>query len=157
MPLKRHPALVPLSREHHHALLLARGLRRGASSHLRATLPTEPAALAAHVAAFYDTTLAPHFRAEELVLAAARESGTELSAVCGEIEAEHERLREMASALRSQMEPTAQLDLLDHFGALLESHVRTEERSLYEGVQESLDEAALRALGAGIERALAEK
>lgn len=152
MPLKRHPALAPLSREHHHALLLARGLQRGASSHLRAELPPEPALLAAHVCAFYDRLLAPHFRAEELVMEAARRGSAELVALCGQIEAEHAQLRETIDTLRGPLEAQAQLDLLDRFGALLEAHVRTEERSLYEGVQACLDDAALLALGVAMER-----
>jgi uncharacterized protein (DUF1778 family) len=151
MPLKRHPALAPLSREHHPALLLARGLQRGVSSHLRAELPAEPAALAAHVCAFFDTNLAPHFLAEELVLEAARGGSAELVAASRRIEAEHAQLREMADSLRRPMEPEAQLDLLDRFGALLEAHVREEERSLYEGVQQVLDEDALRSLGVAID------
>lgn len=152
MPLKRHPALAPLSREHHHALLLARGLQRGVSSHLRAELPSDPPALAAHVCAYFDTHLTPHFRAEELVMDAVRAGDPELVEACRVVASEHARLGQMIDSLRQPMEAGAQLDQLDRFGALLEAHVRSEERSLYEGVQRCLDDDALSALGAAIER-----
>ena len=153
MPLRRHPALLSLSRGHHGALQLARGVQDGVSPHLRETLPAEPRALAAHVCRVFAETLAPHFDAEEaVVLVAARGHGAELDAECEIVEGEHARLRAMIAELSA---PTLADDaiepLLDRFGQLLEAHVRREERSLYEGVQAALDEPALAALGAKLE------
>lgn len=154
VPLRRHPALAPLSREHHHALLLARGLKRGASDHLRATLPHDERALAAHVCGVFDAELAPHFAIEEeLVVPAARGRDGSLDAVCDAVLDEHARLGAMIAELRAPAtSPMRIAELLDAFGTLLELHVRNEERVLYERVQDVLDETALAALGARIAR-----
>lgn len=149
MPLSRHPVLAPLSREHHHALLLARGVQKGASDHIRATLPPDARGLAAHVCAVYDAQLARHFTLEEEVLVATvRGRNVTLDAACEEVVEEHARLRAMIEELRAPTTPADRLEgVLDAFGALLESHVRKEERVLYTGVQDALDETELRALG----------
>lgn len=149
MPLRRHPALASLSREHHSALILARAVQQGVSAQLRARLPAEPRALAAHVAKVFAAELAPHFAAEdEVVLVAARGHSPELDAVCEEIADDHARLRAMIEQLGVPSLEESQIGtLLDAFGKLLEAHVRKEERSLYEGVQEALDEGALVLLG----------
>ena len=61
--MKRHPALVPLSEEHHHELAHARRLRRAADSG-----PEERLAVAsAYVEAFFTETV-EHFRREEEIL-----------------------------------------------------------------------------------------
>lgn len=152
MPIQRHPAIAPLSREHHHALLLARGLQKGASDHIRATLPQEERALAAHVCTFFDEHLAPHFALEEELLGpAARGRTAPLDAAFADVIDEHARLRAMVEELRAPMTPADRLQtVFDAFGALLESHVRQEERVLYAGVQDALGEAELSALGAAI-------
>lgn len=152
MPIQRHPALAPLSREHHHALLLARGLQKGASVHIRATLPQDASALAAHVCTFFDERLAPHFALEEeLLMPAARGRTAPLDAACADVIDEHARLRAMIEELRTPTTAAVRLEsVFDAFGALLESHVRSEERVLYTGMQDTLDEAELRAVGAAI-------
>lgn len=150
MPLQRHPALVPLSREHHAALVLARAIQLDGSAQLRAKLPREPRALVSHVTKVYAEALAPHFEAEdELVLVAARGRSPALDAICQDIEDDHAQLRAMIAELRAPELAESQIgSLLDRFGKLLEAHVRKEERSLYEGVQQALDESELVALGA---------
>jgi hypothetical protein len=151
MPLKRHPALASLSREHHAALVLARAVQLGGSA-FRAKLPGDPRGLAAHTVRVYADELAPHFAAEEeLVLVAARGHGAELEAVCDDIENDHAQLRAMIDELGSGALDESQIgSLLDRFGKLLEAHVRKEERFLYAGVQTALDEDALNALGAAL-------
>ena len=63
---RRHESLVPLSREHHYALMLCLRIHRGIEAHkedlgwLRAK--TE------HAIRFFETDLALHFKAEEEVL-----------------------------------------------------------------------------------------
>jgi hypothetical protein len=58
--MKRHPALVPLSRDHHHALVIARRLRQ-------ATEQTADDAARAFLAHWHDEER-HHFRLEEEVL-----------------------------------------------------------------------------------------
>lgn len=67
----------------------------------------------------------------------------ELARLCEQIEAEHGRMHEMVDALRRPMDAGPQSELLDRFGTLLEAHVRTEERSLYEAIQASLSDEVL--------------
>lgn len=147
--IQRHPALVPLSREHHFALKLARALRADGSRHLRATLPPEPAALAEHVRAVFAAELERHFVVEEqLVLGALEGRSAELDAICAEIRREHEQLRELQGRLGDRgLSDEGILAVLDRFGALLEEHVRSEERVLYDRVERTLDAASLAQLG----------
>jgi hemerythrin-like domain-containing protein len=155
MPIRRHPALAPLSRDHHVALQLARGLITGGSAHLRAELPSEPRALADHVRALFASEIEQHFAVEEQSVLPAVKGRGDLDAVCAEIAAEHGAMRGLVSELADPALTNEQImDRLDRLGRLLEAHVRKEERSLYEGVQGSLDEGELATLGATLARHL---
>ena len=146
----RHPALAPLSRDHHLALQLARGIQRNASVHLRSKLPPTPHALAAHVCSVFAAEIEAHFEIEEtLVIEAVRGRDVELDAICAEVVREHAQLRDLVRQLSLPDLPDAPFeDLLDRLGSALEAHVRTEERSFYERIQVVLSEAELLRLGA---------
>ena len=58
--MKRHPALAPLSRDHHHALVIARRLRRAG--------PEQAADAAAAFLEHWEAEERLHFRLEEEVL-----------------------------------------------------------------------------------------
>ncbi len=152
MPLQRHEALRSLSRDHHVALQLARALQSGASPHLRAHLPADPKALIAYVERVYTTELAPHFGAEDAVLATAvRGKDAELDRTLQEIEAEHASMTALVASLGAL--GAAEIDpALDRLGRTLEAHVRREERECYTRVQEVLDDAALDRLGDALGR-----
>jgi iron-sulfur cluster repair protein YtfE (RIC family) len=154
MPIRRHPTLAPLSRDHHLALQLARGLIAGGSPHLRAQLPSDPRALVAHVRNVFADEIEPHFEVEErCVMPAVNGRNAELDAVCAEIKAEHDTMRALVTELGGPELTTAEIDeRLDRLGRLLEAHVRKEERSLYEGVQETLDEHELLQLAPSVTR-----
>src|SRR5690606_26575092 len=66
--MKRHPAFLRLSRDHHHALVLGRALRDDAPERLRAGLPAEPTALVAHLKARFSAEIESHFKDEDRVL-----------------------------------------------------------------------------------------
>lgn len=157
MPIQRHDALRSLSRDHHLALQLARGLQSGASPLLRAQLPNEAHALALHVRRVFNEELEAHFKAEDLVLAPATAGrDTELDRIWREIEAEHVELRALVASLADSNLDDASIEaMLDRFGRLLEAHVRKEERSYYQRIQEVLDGESLERLGAALERHLA--
>jgi len=57
--MKRHAALIPLSHDHHHALVEARRLR------LAADREDDPEPAAAAFTAFFAAVSVPHFREEE--------------------------------------------------------------------------------------------
>jgi len=149
MPLRRHPALVSLSRDHHHALLLARALRKDTPRNLRTDVPSESRERIAHVVRVFRDELEPHFQSEErMLLPAMRGREPSLEA---EILDEHARLRAMVEALSRPSEIANVDQALDEFGALLESHVRKEERALYPRLQELLTDEELTLVGAAIE------
>lgn len=133
--MKRHPALESLSRDHHHALVVAQRLKRA----------TEPTADEAR-SAFLDYCEADgreHFREEEEVLlpALARFADPE-QPVIARVLIDHVRIRRLAAELAGA-EPVATLHGL---GEELERHVRREERELFPLIERAMPEDELVAL-----------
>lgn len=156
MPIKRHSALLSLSRDHHLALQLARAIQSGVSPNLRAELPKGTQALRDHVCRVFAEEIEKHFAAEESVVMPAVKGHDEgLDEICKEILAQHRAMRALVEqAADTKLDEASTLSLLDRFGQLLESHVRTEERSFYQRIQEVLDEKSLEAIAANLERHL---
>jgi len=143
--LKRDPALVPLSRDHHFALMQALALTRsrGASAEKRR-------ALAEDFLAFYERELLGHMADEEEALVPAT-SQIAAEDVC-RLVAEHHGLRERAARLRQTLAEDGELEaLLPDIGVRLHDHVRFEERVFFERVQERLTPEALADVGRAIE------
>ncbi len=136
--MKRHPALLVLSREHQAALSLAQRAKRAAASGRE----SEVADLAAVVAHVFPRELAPHFRDEEDHLLPALEEAGEAGRVARTL-ADHQRLHALSRQLAEQ--PDA--GTLAEFGALLADHVRFEERELFEIAQSVLDLSRLQSRG----------
>ncbi|MGN6867032.1 MAG: hemerythrin domain-containing protein [Solirubrobacteraceae bacterium] len=135
--MKRHPALAPLSRDHHHALVLAQRLRRAGA---------QDAGDAA--AAFLEHWVEEerlHFRLEEEVLlpAYAAYGDPDHPAVIRTL-LDHVRIRRDVERLAGGADP----ELLHEIGSRLADHVRLEENELFPLVEETLPETALEALGA---------
>jgi len=146
--VKRHPAFVPLSRDHHHALVLARGLQTDGPA---GTLPAELGARVAHTVRVFVEELEPHFRCEEdVLLSRLRGRDPELDRACDDVQDDHETLRAMIAELT--IDPNAQR--LDAFGRKLEAHVRLEERALFETAQRVVPEDELARLEALVEKNL---
>lgn len=123
--MKRHPALLALSREHHGALKLARHARLAAAS----AQPEAIDRLARQAIRQFADELEPHFRAEESdVLPVLQQAGE--AALVARTLAEHHALRELAGRLQS-----ADAATLLRFAELLLAHVRFEERELFESAQ----------------------
>ena len=146
--MKRHPGLVPLSHDHHDTLVIAQGLIRGHSSAPRSDWPRERRAQLDRVVTFFAHTLQPHFEAEETwVFPTAAKSLTRGDTLIEDLLAEHEQIRALVSDL--QHDPADDLETrLPALGHLLVSHVRTEERVLFETMQREMPSAALDAIGA---------
>ena len=148
--MKRHASLVPLSRDHHHGLVLAQRLILGRSTNPRADWPADRAQQAARLIEFFESDLRPHFEAEEAHVfpAAARHLGDGASRTRALI-AEHETMRTMIRELTD--DPTSHLDArLTAFGELLKEHIHTEERILFERMQAACDAETLEDLGTRI-------
>lgn len=129
--MKRHPALVPLSEDHHHELVQARRLLAAADGDAEARL----AAAEAYARLFFDTTVR-HFRREEeeLFPLYARHAGS--TPLLERILAEHMQLHGLARALRADVAAgEVAPERLRDLGTLLREHVRVEERELFEEIQ----------------------
>ena len=145
--MKRHGSLVPLSRQHHDALVLAQRLIVGRSTAPRAPWPTDRRRQVDVLFAFFEASLEPHFAAEEAHLfpAAATHVSDGLGLVCRLVR-EHDDMRAQVGELRR--DSTTRLDeRLVAFGECLRRHVRTEERVLFERMQQEMTPAQLDGLG----------
>jgi len=134
--MKRHPALAPLSRDHHHALVLAQRLRQ-AGEH--------DAAEAAE--AFLEHWMEEerlHFRLEEEVLlpAYAAYADPDHPAIVRTL-LDHVRIRRDIERLAGGVDS----ELLHEVGGRLADHVRLEENELFPLIERTLPEAALAELG----------
>lgn len=135
---KRDPALVPLSHDHHHALVIAMLLRR-------ATDETAPGTRQAFMD-FWQHECGGHFHIEEQVLfpAYAKVAG-ENDPVLIRALADHAKIRAMATALAGVTEPTG-AELME-LGDTLSAHVRLEERELFPAIESELSDDELIRLG----------
>jgi len=134
--MKRDPRLQDLSRDHHHALVLARQSRiaaKGSDDDVHAQLEAARTKL--------ERDLLPHFSVEEdLLLPALAAAG------CAELVertlADHSRLRE----LLRESDAVEGRETLRRFGQLLRDHVRFEENELFPAAEEHLDPGTLGAV-----------
>jgi hemerythrin-like domain-containing protein len=142
----RNKSLVPLSRQHQHALALCVRIDRAS--------PIGDADLDAwqdEIAQHFQQEIKVHFAAEEDVLFPAARKFSELIPFVDELMAEHATLREEFA----QAEAHALFaENLLAFAKRLSSHIRKEERQLFERLQELMQSEELAALGASLEVAL---
>lgn len=126
--MKRHAALLQLSREHHQALKLARQARFACDAGLAAAI----AQAAETICQRFRDDLEPHFQIEEkdLLPSLAAVGASEL---VHRTLAEHAELRDLNRRLA---EPDG--ETLARFATLLNDHVRFEERELFETAQRLL-------------------
>ena len=131
--MKRSPALLDLSREHHTALSLSLRIARMADAEGYSEGGSEAsAALLIRVSAVFDAELEPHFEEEERSLLPALVAAGELDLVTRTL-AEHGAMRNLMTHIRSG--DVASLKL---FGQQLAAHVRFEERELFARAQDVL-------------------
>ena len=142
--MKRHPALVPLSHDHHHALVEARRLRRSADSDGRARRAASESFLR-----FFSRESVRHFRQEEEELFPLLvDRGEEAGELVTRALLQHQRLHALVARLDRELaggEPDA--ELVRELGELLDAHVRLEERQLFPLIEQTVPGAELEALG----------
>ena len=131
-PLKRHPALIPLSQDHHFGLLLCWKIRKG----FKLEIPSNRIAL--YVKYFFADHLERHFQEEEQYLFPLMEAGHEKRI---KAEDQHKQLRQLVASLDDEREQVEAI--LDTFERELEAHIRFEERDLFQYLQKTLDPSAL--------------
>lgn len=116
--MKRSAALQDLSREHHHALSLARRIATAGDTATHAELVQ-------HASASFQRELEPHFATEETDLLPRLAAAGE-HALVERTRQEHAGLRALAARLAN-----GDGSALVPFGLLLRDHVRFEERELF--------------------------
>lgn len=121
-PLKRVKELQPLSREHHHGLLLCWKIRTGFSRNIA------PERIKKYSDWFYTTYLLPHFELEEEYVFSILDDDNEL---VKKALSEHRRLRRL---FNQGINIDKNLGLIEEE---LEAHIRFEERVLFPEVQKT--------------------
>ena len=123
--MKRHPALIPLSHDHHHALVEARRLRRAADT-------PESAAVATEFLRFFAGETVEHFREEEELLFPLVVDFDEARELLVQALLEHQRLYALTGRLQQLVTTGGEIDdVMRELGELFESHVRLEERRCF--------------------------
>lgn len=148
--MKRHPALIPLSRQHHDGLALGVFIKRGLGD---GADPGEAERLRGKVLDAWNLELRGHFEVEESILFPAVRGAIPNPGTVDRLLAEHSEIRAMIASL-AELEGDGLAAGLRSLGELLTRHIRTEERALFEAVQASLGDGELAALGERIEQAL---
>ncbi len=138
--MKRHPALVGLSDDHHHELVQARRLLEAAGGDADGRLR----AGASYVDVFFGDTVDHFRREEETVLPLYARQPAADAALLERIRREHMELHGLARALRAEVAADdVSTETLEALGSLLRAHVRLEERELFEDVQRVVPAAEL--------------
>lgn len=138
--------LVPLSHQHQHALALCVRIER-ASPIPASDLP----AWQAEIDQLVRNEIGIHFAAEERVLFPAAKRLPQLIPLVEELIEDHASLR--VSFARAG-EQTLSAEQLSTFAKQLSTHIRKEERQLFERLQQWMGTEALAALGKELEEAL---
>lgn len=138
MSIKRHKGIAPLSRHHHHALIMALKISK---------LSAEPnedevAPLTKELKDFWETESQEHFREEEEVLLPtfAKYASIDRPEII-EMLLEHVQIRSLVSRINEESE-----DVVSHIrqlGVMLEQHVRKEERVIFPIIEAALPEEVL--------------
>lgn len=144
--MKRHEALIPLSHDHHHGLILAQLIKQGAPVYKG--LPKKISDKVDFTIRFYKDELAKHFDNEEKILfPVVKGKNYDLDNLVKEIVVEHRLLKKLIHSLNVKKEPGK---ILNKIGILLEEHIRKEERILFEKIQAVLNETELNNLNGKI-------
>jgi iron-sulfur cluster repair protein YtfE (RIC family) len=126
---RRHPSLVPLSHDHHHALALALRCRKQALGQIKPMGAEGVRLRASEFLTLYARELSSHFDAEEeIVFPQMRLHVPDSNEVIADLVRDHQTLR----LAIPQLQAAAGLGkLIYDLGDLLERHIRREERELF--------------------------
>ncbi len=130
-PLKRHEALKPVSREHHHTLMLCWKIREGLKNKV------ELKRIGEYCKFFLNTQLVPHFNYEEHSLFPLL--GDKHPLVAQAIK-EHREIEELFA------KEGYEKGTLNQIEKILTAHIRFEERELFTEIQAVTNEETLAAL-----------
>jgi len=142
----RDKSLIPLSRQHQHALALC--VRIDRASPIR---EDDLAAWQKEVAEHFRAEIGIHFTAEEQVLFPLALRFQELVPLVEELQADHIWLRDRFAEAKRQKLSSHDLSAL---AQRLSAHIRKEERRLFERLQELMMPEELAAMGENLDTAL---
>jgi hemerythrin-like domain-containing protein len=138
--------LVPLSHQHQHALALCVRLDRALQAD-----DVDIEAWQAELETIFANEIRIHFAAEESVVFPAARRSSELSHIVEELLMEHAVLRELFRRAGSRELQKGDLPTVIE---RLATHIRKEERLLFEGMQTLMSAEEFSALGSALDRAL---
>jgi len=142
----RDPNLVPLSRQHQHALGLCVRIDRGIGAEV-----VDLEAWQSEIQQLFKQEIAVHFEAEEQDIFPAANRIPELKNLVQELKAEHVTLRELFTRAANR---TLDEEGLRSLGEKLADHIRKEERQLFEQMQTLMSPEELHRLGPALLRTL---
>jgi hemerythrin-like domain-containing protein len=144
----RDRSLIPLSRQHQHALALCVRLHRALQAG-----EVELEAWQTEIQHIFEQEIAVHFAAEEKEVFLPAAGFPELKPLTDELLSEHGVLRRLFTQAASRgLDATGLRALAD----TLSRHIRKEERELFEGMQRLMTREELAAVGRALEKALSE-
>ncbi|OQP64011.1 hypothetical protein A3860_21565 [Niastella vici] len=130
-PIKRSKAFVQFSKDHHFGLLHIWQIRQDINKN------TAAATIGKYILDFFEKDLAKHFKEEEELIFSKLPAEDPLRK---QAEAEHAQLYLLIDSIKNNR---IDKQLLQHFANLLEAHIRFEERTLFNHLQEILKPAEL--------------
>lgn len=143
--MQRDARLAVLSREHHHALVMALRIQR----ELPGSSDAEARKLYTDLLQFWAAAIQPHHLVEaDAFLERIAHRGDAGLQRAGRLQRDHRELDGLVDAARAAMTADERRAALSSFGQVLREHVRWEEQDLFEWVQETLPAEDLDAIGA---------
>lgn len=137
--MRRHEALIPLTHDHHHALVQVRKLKSAAkgSEDVRRATAEE------FIDFFFEETL-NHFHEEERVIGPLVAYEDEIRVTWERLLQEHVLIHALVLGLqRENDQGVASADTLRELATTLQRHIRLEEKVLFPLIQTVVDDAAL--------------
>lgn len=146
--MKRHNALILLSHDHHHGLLLAQLLKKNAPPYKG--LPKDPLGKMKYAVEAFKSDLIIHFKDEEEILfPLLKGKSDEIDTLIDELLDEHKKIEHGIASLNKSDDLANDLD---EIGVILENHIRKEERILFQKVPSVLSEVELTGIENSIEK-----
>jgi iron-sulfur cluster repair protein YtfE (RIC family) len=125
--MKRHKSIIPLSQDHHHGLMLAQLIKKGAPEYKG--LPKDTIGKAKYAKESWEKELKLHFWNEENILfPLVKGKNNQIDKLIDEILDEHSKIKKLIADLDTTENHETTLNDL---GVLLEKHIRKEERQLF--------------------------
>lgn len=137
--MKRHQALIKLSKDHYHGLVLAQMIKKGAPQYKG--MPGTLEGKVEYTLTFWQQELTNHFEDEEnILLPFVINKNSDLDLLLNTMIDEHKQIKELIEKLKLG---NNEEEILNDLGFLLERHIRMEEREMFETIQKVLSEEEL--------------